>query len=47
MLASLLAFGFFGTLFGSALMRIAGPVLIIIGGLLLLLRAFARPARKA
>lgn len=45
MIGSLMAFGFFGMLFGSSLLRIVGPVLMIIGGLLLLLRAFRRPAR--
>jgi len=45
MVGSLIVFGFFGMLFGGALLRGIGPALLIAGGVLLLLRAFVRPAR--
>lgn len=43
---SLTAFGFFGSLFGSSLIQAFGPILLILGGGLLLLRSFRRPARS-
>jgi hypothetical protein len=43
---SLVVFGFFGMLFGGAALRSIGPVLLIVGGVLLLVRAFMRPARS-
>jgi len=46
MVGSLVVFGFFGMLFGGALLRWLGPALLIAGGALLLLRSFVRPARS-
>jgi len=47
MIGSVLVFGFFGTLFGGTILRSAGPILMIVGGVLLLLRSLARPAQHA
>jgi len=45
MVGSLVAFAFFGLFFGSALIRTIGPLLLIAGGALLLLRALRRPVQ--
>jgi hypothetical protein len=39
MVGSLVVFGFFGMLFGGALLRTVGPILLIAGGVLYLLRS--------
>ncbi|HLF29096.1 MAG TPA: hypothetical protein VJG32_22440 [Anaerolineae bacterium] len=44
---STIVFGFFGTLFGGAALKSLGPILLIAGGVLLLLRSFIRPTRPA
>jgi hypothetical protein len=44
-IGSVLVFGFFGTLFGGALLRSIGPIVLILAGILLLMRSLARPAR--
>ena len=41
---SVLVFGLFGTLFGSPALKIAGPILLILAGVLLMARAFRKPA---
>jgi hypothetical protein len=46
MIGSLAAFGLFGSLFGSDVVRVLGPVLLIAGGALLLLRTVQRPSRE-
>ncbi len=43
---SVVVFGFFGTLFGGPALKAIGPVALIAGGVLLLLRSLARPARS-
>lgn len=43
---SVLVFGLFGMLFGSQALKIAGPILLILGGLLLMVRAFRKPAES-
>jgi len=40
---SVTVFGFFGMLFGGAALKAIGPVVLIAGGVLLLMRSFARP----
>ena len=40
---SVLVFGLFGTLFGSPALKIAGPILLILAGVLLMARAFRKP----
>lgn len=45
MIGSVAVFGFFGALFGGPLLKTIGPVALIVGGALLLLRAVARPTR--
>jgi len=47
MIGSVLVFGFFGTLFGGPILKAIGPVALIVGGMILLLRSVARPARQA
>jgi hypothetical protein len=42
---SVAVFGFFGTLFGGPQLKLIGPIVLIAGGALLLLRSFTRPAR--
>jgi len=39
---SVLVFGLFGTLFGSRPLKIAGPILLILAGVLLMARAFRK-----
>lgn len=41
---SVLVFGLFGTLFGSPALKIAGPILLILGGVLLMARSFQKAA---
>ena len=43
---SVVVFGLFGTLLGGPALKAIGPVALIAGGVLLLLRSFARPARS-
>jgi hypothetical protein len=45
MVGSVVVFGFFGALFGGVALRTIGPIALIIGGVLVLLRSFMRPAR--
>ena len=45
MVGSAVGFGFFGLLFGSALIKTIGPLLMIAGGVLLLARALRRLAQ--
>ncbi len=44
---SLLVFAVFATFFGSELLQIIGPALVILGGVALLVRSFIRPKPKA
>lgn len=39
---SVLVFGLFGTLFGSPVLKVAGPILLIVGGVLLMARSFRK-----
>ncbi len=41
---SVLVFGLFGTLFGSPALKIAGPLMLILGGALLMARSFRKAA---
>ena len=45
MVGSAIGFGFFGLLFGSRLAGVLGPILLILGGAVLLLGTLRRPAR--
>jgi len=47
MVGSVAAFGFFGTLFGTPVLKAIGPIALIIAGAALLLRTFVRPPQSA
>lgn len=47
MVGSVAVFGLFGTLFGGPLLKSLGPIALIVGGVLLLLRQFGRPGGSA
>ncbi len=47
LIISLLVFAVFATFFGGSQLQIAGPALVILGGLVLLVRAFIHPKPKA
>ncbi len=47
LMISLLVFAVFATFFGSELLQIIGPALVILGGVALLVRSFIRPKPKA